>query len=36
MGTPNAYDVLQERGYIAQSTHPDELRDLFSKERVTF
>lgn len=32
----NGYDLLVERGYIAQSTHPAELRELFEKERVTF
>lgn len=32
----NAYDLLTERGFIAQATHPEELRDLFDKERVTF
>jgi len=33
---PNAYDVLKERGFIAQCTHEEELRELMSKERVTF
>jgi tyrosyl-tRNA synthetase len=32
----NAYDVLKERGFIEQCTHEDELRDLLSKEKVTF
>ncbi|MFM9413786.1 tyrosine--tRNA ligase [Peptococcus simiae] len=36
MDKRNAYDVLQERGYIAQATHPVELRELFDKERVTY
>lgn len=36
MEKANAYDLLMERGFIAQATHPEELRELFSKERVTF
>ena len=32
----NVYDVLQERGYIDQSTYEDELRELLGKEPVTF
>lgn len=31
----NVYDVLQERGFIAQTTH-GELRELLGKEKVTF
>lgn len=31
----NVYDVLQERGFIAQATH-EELRELLGKEKVTF
>ena len=31
----NVYDVLQERGFIAQTTHA-ELRELLGKEKVTF
>ena len=31
----NVYDVLKERGFIAQTTH-DELRDLLGKEKVKF
>ncbi len=30
----NVYDVLQERGFIAQTTH-EELRELLGKEKVT-
>ncbi len=30
------YDVLQERGFIEQCTHEEELRELLSKEKVTF
>ena len=32
----NVYDVLQERGLIAQTTHEDEIRELLGKEKVTF
>ena len=32
----NVFDVLEERGYIEQSTHPDELREFLGKESVTF
>ena len=32
----NVYDVLKERGLIAQSTHEEEIRELLGKEKVTF
>lgn len=32
----NVYDILEERGFIKQATHEDELRKLFEKEKVTF
>lgn len=32
----NVYDVLVERGFIEQATHPEEIRELLGKERVTF
>jgi len=32
----NVLDVLEERGYAAQITHRDELRELLGKESVTF
>jgi len=32
----NAIDVLQERGFIKQITHEEELRELMGKESVTF
>lgn len=32
----NVFDTLQERGFIAQCTNEEELRELFEKERVTF
>ena len=32
----NVYDVLQERGLIAQTTHEAEIRELLGKEKVTF
>ncbi len=32
----NVFDVLEERGYIEQMTHPQEIKDLFGKETVPF
>lgn len=32
----NVFDVLKERGYIKQTTHEDEIRELLGKESVTF
>lgn len=32
----SVFDVLQERGYIKQLTHEDEIRELLEKEKVTF
>ncbi|QCX34535.1 tyrosine--tRNA ligase [Caloramator sp. E03] len=32
----SVFDVLKERGYIAQLTHEDEIKELLEKERVTF
>lgn len=32
----SVFDVLMERGYIAQLTHEDEIKELLEKERVTF
>ncbi|MDO4281806.1 MAG: tyrosine--tRNA ligase [Peptococcaceae bacterium] len=32
----NVYDVLTERGFIEQATHPDDIRELLGKEKVTF
>lgn len=32
----NAYDILMERGFIAQATHEAETRALLEKEKVTF
>ena len=32
----NVFDVLKERGFIAQATHEDEIRELLGKERVVF
>lgn len=34
--TQNVFDVLQERGFIEQATHLDEIRELLGKEKVTF
>ncbi len=32
----NVYDVLQERGYLAQVTHEPEVRELLARPGVTF
>ncbi len=32
----NVYDVLEERGFLKQCSHPEELHDLLGKEKVTF
>ena len=32
----NAYDILEERGLTKQCSHPEELRELLGKEKVTF
>ena len=32
----NVFDVLKERGFIAQTTHDEQLRDLLGKEKVKF
>lgn len=32
----SVFDTLKERGYIQQLTHEDEIRELLSKEKVTF
>lgn len=32
----NAYDILMARGFIAQATHEDEIRELLGKEKVSF
>ncbi len=32
----NVYDTLKERGYIAQVTHEEEIRNLLEKEKITF
>ena len=32
----NVFDVLKKRGFIAQATHEDEIRELLGKEKVVF
>jgi len=32
----NVYDILKERGFIAQCTNENEVRDLLANEQVTF
>ncbi len=32
----NAYDILEERGFIAQCTHEEEVRELLGQEKISF
>ena len=32
----NVFDVLKERGFIAQTTHEEQIREMLGKEKVTF
>ncbi|MBU5425483.1 tyrosine--tRNA ligase [Tissierella pigra] len=32
----NVFDILMERGYIKQTTHEEEIRELLGKESITF
>jgi len=32
----NVYDVLEERGFLKQCSHPEECKELLGKEKVTF
>ncbi len=32
----NAYDILEERGFLKQCSHPEELHELLGREKVTF
>jgi len=32
----NVFDILKERGYIAQVTHEEAVREMLGKEKVTF
>lgn len=32
----NVFDILQERNYIEQMTHPEQMKEMFSKESVPF
>jgi tyrosyl-tRNA synthetase len=32
----NVYDVLTERGFIYQATHPEEIKEILGKDKVTF
>lgn len=36
MNSINVYDVLSERGFLKQCSHPEELRELLGKEKLTF
>ncbi|MCI8341682.1 MAG: tyrosine--tRNA ligase [Firmicutes bacterium] len=32
----NAFEILEERGFIEQLTHEEEIKEVFKKEKVTF
>lgn len=32
----NVYDILEERGFLKQCSHPEELKKLLGEEKVTF
>jgi tyrosyl-tRNA synthetase len=32
----NVFDTLLERGFVAQTTHPDEIKEMLFKEKVVF
>ncbi len=32
----NAFEILKERGFIEQMTHPEEIEQLFKNEKITF
>ena len=32
----NVYDTLMERGFLDQATHPEEIREILGREKVTF
>lgn len=32
----NVFDILNERGYIKQTTHEEEIKNLLGKEKITF
>ena len=32
----NVFDILQERNYIEQMTHPEQMKEMFSRESVPF
>ncbi len=36
MDNRNVYDVLSERGFLKQCSHPEELRELLGREKLTF
>lgn len=36
MSSSNVYDILQDRGYLKQFTHEEEMKEILGKEKVTF
>ncbi|MDR2295714.1 MAG: tyrosine--tRNA ligase [Clostridiales Family XIII bacterium] len=35
-GNDNVFDVLRERGFIRQTTHEEEIRELLAREKIRF
>ncbi|MCX7772170.1 MAG: tyrosine--tRNA ligase, partial [Clostridia bacterium] len=36
MSTANVFDILKERGFIAQTTNEEKIREMLGNEKVTF
>ena len=32
----NVYDILEARGFLKQASHPEEIKELLGREKVTF
>ena len=32
----SVYDLLQERGFLKQLSHEEEIKELLEKEKITF
>ena len=32
----NVFDILKERGFVEQTTHEEEIKEMLKKEKVTF
>ena len=31
----NVYDILEARGFLKQASHPEEIKELLGREKVT-